>query len=141
MENRWVLGNIGLDIQKILSKTKPWPLKSQKSDLRRERYAIFNFYDENYFLKNSLLLNSFHGLFRDVKLDLAIPTYQKYVNMPSHDSRDIKNIENELITKKIQVFEIRRYIYIFPSAFTMFPLNCPCETPLSRLYFFMIGRV
>jgi hypothetical protein len=59
-----------------------------------------------------MLLNSFHGLFRGLKLDLAIPTYQKYINTLSHDRGDIKNVENELITKKIQVFEIRRYIYI-----------------------------
>ena len=31
--------------------------------------------------------------------------------MLSHDSGDIKNVENKLIAKKIQVFEIRRYIY------------------------------
>lgn len=51
------------------------------------------------------------GLFWRIKLDLAVPTYQKYVSMLSHDSGDIKNIENELRTKKIQAFEIRRNIY------------------------------
>ena len=41
-----------------------------------------------------LAVSVFNGLFRGVKLDLAVPTYQKYVNMPSHDSGDIKNVEN-----------------------------------------------
>ena len=112
-KNQWVLGNIGLDIQKILSKMKPWPLESLKSELRRKRYASFKINNENYFLKNYLLSHDFQGPIWGVKLDLAVPTYQKYISMLSHDSGDIKNVENELITKKIQAFELRRiYIYI-----------------------------
>ena len=48
-----------------------------------------------------------------IKLDLAIPTYQKYVSMLSHDSGNVKNVENELKTTKIYTFETRRTIYIF----------------------------
>ena len=32
--------------------------------------------------------------------------------MLSHDSGDIKNVENELITKKIQAFELRRFVQL-----------------------------
>ena len=80
-----------------------------KNELITKKICQKQVNDENYiYSENSLLLNSFHGLFRGVKLDLAILTYQEYVNMPSHDSGDIKNVENKLITKKIQAFEIRR---------------------------------
>ena len=104
------MGNIGLDIQKILSKTKPWPLESLKSDLRRESYDFSNITDENYYLlKIYLLSHDFQGQIWGVKLDLAVPTYQKYINTLPHDSGDIKNVENELITKKIQAFELRRF--------------------------------
>ena len=58
-----------------------------------------------------MLSHDFSGLFRGLKLDLAIPTYQKYISILDYLRGDIKNIENGLITKKIQVFEIRRYIY------------------------------
>ena len=131
-----------MDIQKILSKTKPWPLESLKSELRRKSYAIFNFDDENYFLKNTLLLSRFHGLFWGLKLDLAVPTYQKYISMLSHDSGDIKNVENELITKKIQAFELRRFLQFSISfSIIILPQNCLRETPLSWLFFFMIGSI
>ena len=65
-----------------------------------------------------MLSHDFSGLFRGLKLDLAVPTYQKYISMLSHDSGDIKNVENELITKKIQAFELRR-IYIFSISFSI----------------------
>ena len=48
-----------------------------------------------------------------IKLDLAVINCQKHVSMLSHDSGDIKNIENELKTTKIYTFETRRTIYIF----------------------------
>ena len=68
-------------------------------------------------------MNRFHGLFRGLKHDLAVPTYQKYVSMLSHDSGDVKNIENELITTKIYTFETRRTIYIFDSFYTINTLS------------------
>ena len=40
--------------------------------------------------------------------NLVDPTYQKYVTTLSHDSEDIKNIENDLITKKPQALEVIR---------------------------------
>ena len=40
--------------------------------------------------------------------NLVDPTYQKYVNTLSHDSEDIKNIENDLITKKPRALEVIR---------------------------------
>ena len=39
--------------------------------------------------------------------------------MLSHDSGDIKNVENKLIAKKIQVFEIRRNLYNFDSFYSI----------------------
>ena len=39
--------------------------------------------------------------------------------MLSHDSGDIKNVENKLITKKIQEFEIRRNLYTFDSFYSI----------------------
>ena len=68
-----------------------------------------------YFQKFSLLSDFLHGLFWSIKLDLAVPTSQKYISMLSQDSGDIKNMESELITKKIQAFEIRRNLYYFDS--------------------------
>ena len=41
--------------------------------------------------------------------NLVDPTYQKYVTTLSHDSEDIKNVENDLITKKPQALEVRRF--------------------------------
>ena len=54
-----------------------------------------------------------------IKLDLAILNCQKHVSMLSHDSGDIKNIENGLITKKIYTFEIRRNLYNFDSFYSI----------------------
>ena len=43
-----------------------------------------------------------------VSRNLVDPTYQKYVTTLSHDSEDIKNVENDLITKKLRALEVRR---------------------------------
>jgi len=67
--------------------------------------------EENYIFRKTHCCHNFQGLFWGVSRHLAVPNYQKYISMLSHDSGDIKNIENELITKKIQVFETRRKIY------------------------------
>ena len=40
--------------------------------------------------------------------NLADPTYQKYITTLSHDSEEIKNVENDLITKKLRALEVRR---------------------------------
>jgi hypothetical protein len=86
-------------------------LESLKEPLRRESYAKYELTRKTIFSEKLTAVTVFHGLFWGIKLDLAVPTYQKYVNTLSHDSGDVKNIENELITKKIQVFETRRKIY------------------------------
>ena len=57
-------------------------------------------------VQSTLFLSSKMAVFRN----LVDPTYQKYVNTLSHDSEDIKNIENDLITKKLQAIEIGRNI-------------------------------
>ena len=51
----------------------------------------------------------FHSSKMAVFRNLVDPTYQKYVNTLSHDSEDIKNVENDLITKKPQALEVRRF--------------------------------
>ena len=64
--------------------------------------------DEKLFFWKSFADEQLSRAILGIKLDLAVPTYQKYVNTLSHDSRDIKNVQNKLKTKKIQAFEIRR---------------------------------
>ena len=59
----------------------------------------------------------------DIKLDLAVPTYQKYVSMLSHDSGDVKNVENKLKTTKIYTFETRRNIYSFVTSNSTYILS------------------
>ena len=60
-------------------------------------------------------VHCFHGWKRAFYRKLADPTYQKYISTLSHDSEDIKNIENGLITKKLWALEVRRFYKILLS--------------------------
>ena len=52
-----------------------------------------------------MLLDDFWSTNRGVRRNLEEPNYQKYISICQYDSGDINNIENELITTKIQAFE------------------------------------
>ena len=73
-------------------------------DLRRDKLS-----------ENLVQSTLFHSCKMAVFRNLVDPTYQKYVTTLSHDSEDIKNIENDLITKKPQALEVRRFYKILLS--------------------------
>ena len=75
------------------------------------------------FWKFYLLSYDFQWAIWGVKLDLAIPNYQKYISMLSHDSGDIKNVENKIITTKIYTFQNRRNSIYFHQLFSKILLS------------------
>ena len=60
-----------------------------------------------------MLFHEFQQTKRGLYRHLADPNYQKYITTLSHDSGDIKNVGNGLITKKLQAFEHGRNLYHF----------------------------